>query len=124
MMEAKLRQLEAEKAAASKPEPASSLPHHPSLPLKPAASLPNVIQVPADGPQHRKSEKPPNLLSGPVSSASRLASGTEGKHSRDPPKVARETKSKLTGVIIKRVKPKKVDESTPSKESTPGVESK
>ncbi|KAJ3510491.1 hypothetical protein NMY22_g15970 [Coprinellus aureogranulatus] len=116
MMEAKLRQLEAEKALAANP-PRPTLPFNPSLPLKPATPLPSALTVPADGPQHRKPERPPNLLSLAVAPTPSKSQGTEAK-----PKVA-QTKNKLTGVVIKKTKLKRVGESVQSKESTPVTDS-
>ncbi|KAF6760381.1 hypothetical protein DFP72DRAFT_882052, partial [Ephemerocybe angulata] len=89
MMEAKLRDLEREKEAESKPS-TSTLPHHHSLPMKPAGPLPGADSAPPTGPQHKKQSKPPTLR-------------------ESMPKVARETRNKLAGVVIKpkaRPKPK------------------
>jgi hypothetical protein len=121
MMEAKLRQIEGDKARAMNPAPQSTLPFNPSLPLKPSAPSPSAVPVPANGPQHRKTEKPPNLpafpIAPPSSTSSKVGSNTEGK-----PKVVRETRSKLTGVIIKKAKAKKAVETTESKEPTPSMD--
>ncbi|KAF5339603.1 hypothetical protein D9611_011436 [Ephemerocybe angulata] len=112
MMEAKLRDLEREKEAESKPS-TSTLPHHHSLPMKPAGPLPGADSAPPTGPQHKKQAKPstplPMLPLAPPSSST--AKSTMGaKQSRESaPKVGRETRNKLAGVVIKpkaRPKPK------------------
>ena len=120
MMEAKLRQIEGDKARAMNPAPPSTLPFNPSLPLKPPAPSPSAAPVPANGPQHRKTEKPPNLPAFPIAPPS--TSSKAGSSGESKPKVARETRSKLTGVIIKKAKAKKVAETTESKESTPSMD--
>ncbi|TEB05095.1 hypothetical protein FA13DRAFT_1750437 [Coprinellus micaceus] len=117
-MEAKLRQIEGDKARALNPAPQSTLPFNPTLPLKPPA--PSAAPVPANGPQHRKTEKPPNLPAFPIAPPS-LTSSKAGSSTESKPKVVRETRSKLTGVIIKKAKAKKAVETTESKEPTPSM---
>lgn len=120
MMEAKLRELEAEKAQALAPPKPSTLPYNPSLPLKPQTPFQkgNDDTPAPDGPQHRKSTrgstafnatgaKLPTLpIAQPSSSKTTLIASTAPKST--VPKVARETKNKLAGVVIKpksRLKP-------------------
>ncbi|KAJ2927961.1 hypothetical protein H1R20_g9128, partial [Candolleomyces eurysporus] len=92
LMEAKLKELEAEKS----PQPASStLPYHPSLPLKPPTPLPAAANPPSQRPHASKpSSSLPSLPILPSSSKPAQEASTA-------PKVVKDTRNKLAGVLIK-----------------------